>query len=206
MTFMMIDEEVAYASPSSVYRVLAQAGRLDRWNKKPSKKGTGFVQPLCLQLGRKRLRSLPNDERALRLAMGSEDVWISLEVTTSWFAAALDETTSHPTPLSLDTLRASIDPKWIEQALSVTGRATLRRQRLPAETVIWLVLGMALQRDRPRTSRESCPPGARAASERQSPRARISVPRWERGLSTRVTAHGGCLPCGAQGALVAWPP
>jgi len=46
LAFMMIDEDVAYASPSSVYRVLAQAGRLDRWNKKPSKKGTGFVQPL----------------------------------------------------------------------------------------------------------------------------------------------------------------
>lgn len=47
LAFMMIDEDVAYASPSSVYRVLAQAGRLDRWNKKSSKKGTGFVQPLA---------------------------------------------------------------------------------------------------------------------------------------------------------------
>lgn len=46
LAFMMIDEDIAYASPSSVYRVLAQAGRLDRWNNKPSKKGTGFVQPL----------------------------------------------------------------------------------------------------------------------------------------------------------------
>jgi putative transposase len=47
LTFMMIDQEVAAASPSSVYRVLAAAGLLDRWNKKPSKKGTGFVQPLA---------------------------------------------------------------------------------------------------------------------------------------------------------------
>ena len=46
LAFMMIDADVACASPSSVYRVLAQAGRLDRWNRKPSKKGTGFVQPL----------------------------------------------------------------------------------------------------------------------------------------------------------------
>jgi len=46
LAFMMIDADVAYASPSSVYRVLAKAGRLDRWNKKPTKKGTGFVQPL----------------------------------------------------------------------------------------------------------------------------------------------------------------
>ena len=46
LTFMMIDQDVAAASPSSVYRVLAGAGLLDRWNVKPSKKGTGFVQPL----------------------------------------------------------------------------------------------------------------------------------------------------------------
>ena len=46
LTFMMVDQEVVAASPSSVYRVLAGAGLLDRWNKKPSKKGTGFVQPL----------------------------------------------------------------------------------------------------------------------------------------------------------------
>jgi transposase InsO family protein len=46
LTFMMIDQEVVATSPSSVYRVLAGAGLLDRWNKKPSKKGTGFVQPL----------------------------------------------------------------------------------------------------------------------------------------------------------------
>jgi transposase-like protein len=43
---MMIDRDVAAASPASVYRVLSAAGLLDRWNKKPSKKGTGFVQPL----------------------------------------------------------------------------------------------------------------------------------------------------------------
>jgi putative transposase len=46
LAFMMIDQDVVAASPSSVYRVLAAAGLLDRWNKKPSKKGTGFVQPL----------------------------------------------------------------------------------------------------------------------------------------------------------------
>jgi len=49
---------------------------------------------------------------------------------------------------AFDRLRASIDPDWIEQALELTGTATLRRRRLPAEQVIWLVLGMALYRDR----------------------------------------------------------
>ena len=33
--------------------------------------------------------------------------------------------------------------------MEATGTATLRRRRLPAEQVIWLVLGMALLRDRP---------------------------------------------------------
>lgn len=46
LTFMMLDQDVVAVSPSSVYRVLSAAGLLRRWNNKPSKKGTGFVQPL----------------------------------------------------------------------------------------------------------------------------------------------------------------
>ena len=46
LAFMMLDAEVAAVSPSSVYRVLMGAGVMRRWNRKPSKKGTGFVQPL----------------------------------------------------------------------------------------------------------------------------------------------------------------
>ena len=46
LTFMMLDEDAVAVSPSTTYRVLSKAGRLDRWNPKPSKKGTGFVQPL----------------------------------------------------------------------------------------------------------------------------------------------------------------
>lgn len=50
---------------------------------------------------------------------------------------------------AFDRLRNSIDPCWIEEALEATGTATVRRRRLPAEQVLWLVLGMALYRDRP---------------------------------------------------------
>jgi putative transposase len=46
LTFMMLDDDVVAVSPASVYRVLKQAGRLDRRGFSPSKKGTGFVQPL----------------------------------------------------------------------------------------------------------------------------------------------------------------
>lgn len=45
LTFMMLDNDVAAASPSSVYRVLRAHNRLDRWNRRPSKKGSGFQQP-----------------------------------------------------------------------------------------------------------------------------------------------------------------
>jgi len=46
LTFMMLDDDVVAVSPSSTYRVLKNAGRLDRRWAPPSKKGTGFVQPL----------------------------------------------------------------------------------------------------------------------------------------------------------------
>jgi putative transposase len=46
LTFMMLDLDVVAVSPTSVWRVLSEAGLLQRWNAKPSKKGTGFVQPL----------------------------------------------------------------------------------------------------------------------------------------------------------------
>jgi len=45
LTFMMLDQDVVAVSPSSVWRVLGQAGLLGKWNGTPSKKGTGFAQP-----------------------------------------------------------------------------------------------------------------------------------------------------------------
>lgn len=47
LTFMMLDADVVAVSPATTYRVLARAGRLDRWARPPSKKGTGVVQPLA---------------------------------------------------------------------------------------------------------------------------------------------------------------
>ena len=46
LTFMMLDDDLVAVSAATTYRVLARAGRLDRWARTPSKKGTGFVQPL----------------------------------------------------------------------------------------------------------------------------------------------------------------
>lgn len=41
-----------------------------------------------------------------------------------------------------------IDETWIAQALQATGTATVRRRKLPAEYVVWIVVGMGLLRDR----------------------------------------------------------
>jgi putative transposase len=46
LAYLMLDNEVVAVSPSSVYRVLKAAGRLQKWAKTPSKKGQGFEQPL----------------------------------------------------------------------------------------------------------------------------------------------------------------
>ena len=43
---MMLDADVVAVSPASVWRVLKQTGLLSRWKSKPSRKGTGFEQPL----------------------------------------------------------------------------------------------------------------------------------------------------------------
>ena len=46
LAFMMLDRNIVAASPSTVYRVLKKAGRIRGWNKKVSRKGTGFKHPL----------------------------------------------------------------------------------------------------------------------------------------------------------------
>ena len=46
LCYMMIDADTVAVSPSSVYRVLKNAGLLSRWNHKASKKGDGFHQPV----------------------------------------------------------------------------------------------------------------------------------------------------------------
>jgi putative transposase len=45
LAYMMLDDDVVCAAPATVYRVLREAGLLDRNTTKPSKKGTGFKQP-----------------------------------------------------------------------------------------------------------------------------------------------------------------
>jgi transposase InsO family protein len=47
LTFMMLDGDVAAVAPATTYRVLKAAGLIGRARGRPSRKGSGFVQPLA---------------------------------------------------------------------------------------------------------------------------------------------------------------
>ena len=47
------------------------------------------------------------------------------------------------------TFTQNIPVEWIESALTLSAKASIRRRRLPEDQVLWLVLGMALFRNEP---------------------------------------------------------
>jgi len=63
-------------------------------------------------------------------------------------AAALLESGTGRADASFTLFAETLDPRWIAQALAATGTASVRRRKLPAEYVVWLVIGMGLLRDR----------------------------------------------------------
>lgn len=62
---------------------------------------------------------------------------------------ALQDVAAYALPDGLEGLKAHLNPDWIEEALEYAGTASIRRRRLPAEQVVWLVIGMALYRREP---------------------------------------------------------
>ena len=50
---------------------------------------------------------------------------------------------------ALDRLAHHVPEGWLEEALEAAGVATIRKRRIPAERVVWLVVGMALFRNLP---------------------------------------------------------
>jgi hypothetical protein len=62
-------------------------------------------------------------------------------------ARSADRVRTPPSGELLPKFVASLDPDLIDEALAATGTATIRKRRLPAEQVIWLVIGMCLFRD-----------------------------------------------------------
>jgi hypothetical protein len=63
-------------------------------------------------------------------------------------ARVLEAVGSGERAASFEVFADSLDRPWIEAALAATGSATVRRRKLPAEQVVWIVIGMALFRDR----------------------------------------------------------
>lgn len=61
----------------------------------------------------------------------------------------LTATCSMLTPERLQRMSQAMPEEWILQALQSTGIKTIRRRRIPAEKVIWLVIGMAIIRGYP---------------------------------------------------------
>jgi hypothetical protein len=51
-------------------------------------------------------------------------------------------------PASVNRFASTLDPAWVEEALVATGKASLRRRKLPADRALWVVLGMCLFVDR----------------------------------------------------------
>jgi hypothetical protein len=56
--------------------------------------------------------------------------------------------TAELAPGAFDNFSSHMPREWIDEALVATGGATVRRRRLPAECVIWIVVAIALFRNR----------------------------------------------------------
>ena len=52
-------------------------------------------------------------------------------------------------PENFESIRRHVNPEWVAEALHATGTATVRKRRLLAEEVVWLVIGMAMFRKWP---------------------------------------------------------
>jgi hypothetical protein len=52
------------------------------------------------------------------------------------------------TPAAFERFGRTLDAAWIDAALEETGTASVRRRKLSAQMVVWLVIGMGLFRDR----------------------------------------------------------
>ena len=61
---------------------------------------------------------------------------------------ALDALGAGERPASFEQFSAALDTQWIVDALAAADIASVRRRKLPAEHVVWLVIGMGLLRER----------------------------------------------------------
>lgn len=64
------------------------------------------------------------------------------------FAESVQELLRAETPIAFAQFADELDADFIELALRETGAASVRRRKIPAELVVWLVIAMAMFRDR----------------------------------------------------------
>ena len=84
------------------------------------------------------------------VSVRAEDHSASMGDLEETWAEAL-EFTSEFTPAAFTRLFEALDPTWFEEALLTTGTGTIRRRRLTAERMMWLILGISLLRNWPIT-------------------------------------------------------
>ncbi|NKA08737.1 transposase [Ralstonia solanacearum] len=102
-------------------------------------------------------------------------------------------------PADLSRLAEHLPYEWIERAVTATGTASIRRRRLPAEQVVWLVIALAMYRhwsiSEVVDSLDLALPNESAAFVSKSAitqaRERIGRHRW-RGCSSGRRKHGRC--------------
>ncbi len=63
------------------------------------------------------------------------------------FSSSLEALVDCAAGAGLRAFASDIDTRWVQAALATGGAGKLRRRKLPAESVVWLVVGMALFRD-----------------------------------------------------------
>ena len=64
------------------------------------------------------------------------------------FSAFIQEILQSDIPTAFKRFGRLLHAEWIEAALEETGTASVRKRKLPAQLVVWLVIGMALFRDK----------------------------------------------------------
>jgi len=62
------------------------------------------------------------------------------------FGAAIVHLERHSGTFTIEALAGILDPAWIHEALADTGRASRRIRALPADLMVWLLIGMGLFR------------------------------------------------------------
>ena len=80
-----------------------------------------------------------------RLSKSSELRSLDFFMLSNW----LIDTELFAAPEDLSVFQRELPMEWIDQVLKETDKASMRKRKLPAELVVWLVVGIGLYRNRP---------------------------------------------------------